>query len=59
MVYAVGRSQEWTDRFGSVQYWTVNGYPLPPWTLVLAVLAGILLLFGTLHLVRLIGRAPW
>jgi Putative sensor len=55
-VYAVGRSQEWTDRFGSVQYWTVNGYPLPPWTLVLAVLAGVLLLFGTLHLIRLLGR---
>ena len=57
LVYAVGRSQEWTDRFGSVQYWTVNGYPLPPWTLVLAVLAGILLLIGTLHLIRLLGRA--
>ena len=56
VIYAVGMSQHWTDTVGSVQYWTVNGDPLPPWLLPLAVLAGVALLFGTLHLIRLIGR---
>ena len=56
VVYAVGRSQQWVVSSSTVDHWTVNGLPLPAWSLALAVLAGVALLFGTLHLVRLVGR---
>jgi uncharacterized membrane protein len=50
-----GLAERWIEA-GDLVLVGVNGVPLHGWELVLMLLAGVLLLFATLHLARAIGR---
>jgi uncharacterized membrane protein len=50
-----GLAERWIDS-GDLVLVGINGVPLQGWELVLMLLAGVLLLFATLHLARAIGR---